>query len=95
MSGEQIFSHSTPLKIVLLFENLELISFHTMYDLFELLKGRELVFRDDSIEFEMLYVGELGILLAGISRISGFVDTVFDFKWTTGREVLNVILVEL
>jgi hypothetical protein len=95
--SEQIFSHSSTLKIRLDFSEIDELSFQSIYAIFELLEGRELFFPPAlrfCIEFEMLYVGELAILLAGMMNSSNLPEVTFDFSWTNGREQLRILPVE-
>ena len=95
--SEQIFSHSTPLKIRLDFSELRELSLQSIHAVFELLVGRELFFPPGvhyCVEFEMLYVGELAVLLVGIMNSSSMPEVVFDFSWSNGREQLRILPVE-
>lgn len=93
---EEIFTNSNPIKIRLEFENVP--EFHSIYFLFGLLAGRKLVFpssNDTAIEFEMLYVGELAMLLAGIEASNAQIANCLPcFRWLEGNEVLLVTLEE-
>jgi hypothetical protein len=65
-----------------------------MYLLLGLLQGRQVTFpqgNENALEFELLYVGELAVLLVEMGGSLGELGDMYpEFTWTNGRELLNI-----
>jgi len=88
---EEIFSHSTPMKICVRFVD-EMIGLEVCHELLGLLAGRNLKVDRSEIEFTMQYVGELAILLVGMYRGDELSNYNMSFSFANGRELLVIEL---